>query len=379
MAFRYPLDNVRITQGWGADPQFYKQYGQNGHNGIDLAASVGTPVYAVEAGTVVYEGWGGKHGWVGKEAGIHVLIRHAGAVSNYAHLSDTVVNSGQAVSKGQLIGHIGATGVAYGPHLHFEVFPLAPNFNNGFAGRIDPMPFISTVTTATVDEIKRAYLDILERPADAGALTHYAKYTIQFVRADLAASQEKRLLDARKAEAARAAAAKAQADAAQKAADAKKAAEAQKALEAAQKAEAARLAAEAELARIAEEERIAREDAEARAKAQQELAEKAAQAAKEKDMATTAEAIKQVQQIADDVTDSDVVKQLVSRVSERTKFVIYIVGDALIGLGLIVPQIFALIHATDPVIQGALSAGILSTAGGFLLVMFGIYKSNKKQ
>ncbi|MFC7945258.1 peptidoglycan DD-metalloendopeptidase family protein [Microbacterium oxydans] len=378
MAFRYPLDNVRITQGWGADPQFYKQYGQNGHNGIDLAAPAGTPVYAAEAGTIVYEGWGGKHGWVGKEAGIHVLIRHAGAVSNYAHLSGTVVNAGQAVSKGQLIGHVGATGVAYGTHLHFEVFPLTPNFNNGFAGRIDPMPFISTVKTATADEIKRAYLDILERPADAGALTHYAKYPIDFVRSDLAASQERRALDARKAEAARLAAERAQAEAAQQAADAVKAAEAKKALEAAQKAEADRLAAEAELARIAEEERIARADAEARAKAQKELADKAAQAAKEKDMTTIAQTTKQVQELIDGVADSDIVKEIVGGISKRTKFIVYMIGDTLLGLALIAPQVIALLHTTDPVIQGALVAGILSTSGAYILTMFGIYKSGKK-
>lgn len=376
---RYPLNDVRITQGWGADPSFYAKYGQKGHNGIDLAAPAGTPVYAAEAGTIMYEGWGGKHGWVGKEAGIHVLIRHTGAVSNYAHLSSTVINTGQAVSKGQLIGHVGASGVAYGPHLHFEVFPLSPNFNNGYAGRIDPMPFIVTVKTATADEIKKAYRDILERDADAGGINHYMKYAIEFVRADLLKSQEKRDLDARKAAAAKAAAEKAQAEAAQKAADAKKTADAQKALQEAKKAEEARFAAEAELARVAEEERIAREAAEARAKAQQELADKAREEqrkAQEKAMATVAEEVSKAQDLAGEVASSDEVEQIVSKISPRTKFIVYLIGDSLIGGAIITPGIAVVAGWTDLVAVAALS-GVLSGAGGFILTMFGIYKKGK--
>lgn len=373
MALRYPLDNIRITQGWGSDPAFYAKYGQKGHNGIDFGAPVGTPVYAVEDGVVVYEGWGGGNSWVGKEAGIHVLVRHAGLVSNYAHLSQTVVNAGQAVKKGQLIGRVGATGVASGAHLHFEVFPERPDFKNGYAGRIDPMPFISTVKTATADQIKQAYRDILERDADADGIRHYQSYSIDFVRADLAKSQEKRDLDARKAAAAKAAAEKAQAEAAQRAAEAAKAAESQKALEAAKKAEADRLAAEAELARVAEEERIAREAAEARAKAQAELAEKA----KEVAMATVAETQQKAEALAQAVSESEVVQDLVAGVSKRTKLVVYFIGDALIGLGIITPGVAVVLGWEDLVRVAALS-GLLASAGGFLLTMFNIYKSRSK-
>jgi hypothetical protein len=372
---RWPLNNYTITQGFGANASYYKQFGQNGHNGIDMGAPAGTPVYAAEAGTIAFEGWGQNHSWMGSIAGISIIIRHAALHTGYAHLASTVVNNNQTVSKGQLIGYVGATGTATGPHLHFEVFPASPNFSNGYAGRIDPTPHVSSVKTATADEIKRAYREILERDADPAGITHYMKYPFDFVRKDLAASQEKRQLDARKAEAARVAAAQAASAAAKAAEDAKKAAQAKAAAEAAEKAEQQRLAAEAELARVAEEERIAREAAEARAKAQQEFETKA----KEDAMATTAEQTKQIQAIADTVAESDVVKSLISKVSDRTKFIVYCVGDSLLGLGLIVPQIIALIHATDPVTQGALLAGILSTAGGFLLVMFGIYKSSTKQ
>jgi murein DD-endopeptidase MepM/ murein hydrolase activator NlpD len=139
---RWPLDSVNVVQGFGADPNFYRQFGQNGHNGLDLAAAPGTPVYAANDGTVEFEGDGQNNSWMRSEAGICILIKHSNVYTGYAHLSDTVINKGQHVSKGQLIGHSGATGVATGPHLHFEVLPLNPDFKNGFAGRVDPGPYL---------------------------------------------------------------------------------------------------------------------------------------------------------------------------------------------------------------------------------------------
>ena len=252
MSFRYPLDKFTLTQGFGGNAEFYKQYGQKGHNGLDLAVPAGTPVYAADEGTVVFEGWGksgasGYAGWMGAPAGICIVINHIGSYGGYAHLMNTVVNNGQVVKKGQLIGHVGATGAATGSHLHFEMLPLQPNFSNGYAGRINPMPYMDSVKTATEAQIKQAYLEILERPADAGGITHYREYTIEFVRQDLANSQEKRNLDAAKA-----AHAKAAADA--KAAQAKKEADKKKAEEAAK-------AAQAEIDRIKAEEKAAEEAA----------------------------------------------------------------------------------------------------------------------
>lgn len=131
-SLRVPLDgNPSINRGFGGD----------GHNGIDYHATTGTPVYAADAGTVTFEGYGQNNSWMTGMAGICVLIKHSGEYTGYAHLSRTVINSGQQVTKGQLIGYSGATGAATGPHLHFEVLPLNPDFRNGFAGRIDPAPF----------------------------------------------------------------------------------------------------------------------------------------------------------------------------------------------------------------------------------------------
>jgi murein DD-endopeptidase MepM/ murein hydrolase activator NlpD len=138
-SFRWPLDAVKVIQGFGANPADYQPHG---HDGIDLVAPVGTPVYAANEGTVEFEGSGQNNSWMTSMAGICVLLKHSNIYTGYAHMSRTVINKGQHVSKGQLIGYSGDTGMASGPHLHFEVLPLSPDFNNGFNGRIDPGPYL---------------------------------------------------------------------------------------------------------------------------------------------------------------------------------------------------------------------------------------------
>lgn len=130
---RVPLDgSPAITRGFGVD----------GHNGIDYKVPTGIPVYAADAGTVSFEGYGQNDDRMTGKAGICILLQHSDKFTGYAHLSRTVVDKGQHVSKGQLIGYSGATGDVTGPHLHFEVLPLSPAWQNGFGGRIDPAPFL---------------------------------------------------------------------------------------------------------------------------------------------------------------------------------------------------------------------------------------------
>lgn len=86
------------------------------HNGIDLAAPTGTPIYATRSGTVTRAAYqeGG--------AGNYVSISHGdGFGSIYMHMTRYVVSVGQQVSAGQLIGYVGSTGVSSGPHLHFGI------------------------------------------------------------------------------------------------------------------------------------------------------------------------------------------------------------------------------------------------------------------
>ena len=86
------------------------------HYGVDFAGSLGSAVYAVDAGVVVYAGW---NTW--GYGNLIVLDHGNGWQSLYAHLSQINVKCGQSVGQGDVIGLIGATGNATGPHLHFEV------------------------------------------------------------------------------------------------------------------------------------------------------------------------------------------------------------------------------------------------------------------
>ncbi|MBV8160936.1 MAG: M23 family metallopeptidase [Acidimicrobiia bacterium] len=89
------------------------------HPGVDLHAAMGDPVAAAGDGTVVLAGMA-PAGFAGY--GNLVMIDHGGGIATlYAHLSRVDVTMGEVVRQGQLLGAVGATGVATGPHLHFEV------------------------------------------------------------------------------------------------------------------------------------------------------------------------------------------------------------------------------------------------------------------
>ena len=85
------------------------------HQGVDLSAPAGTPIYATRAGIVTTATYGSA-------AGYYVTINHGDGFSSiYMHMTNYVVSAGQAVSAGQLIGYVGKTGVATGNHLHFGI------------------------------------------------------------------------------------------------------------------------------------------------------------------------------------------------------------------------------------------------------------------
>lgn len=86
------------------------------HRGIDIAADVGTPIYAAADGVIEFAGWNaGGYGNM-------IEIRHAdGSMTRYAHLNRISVRSGQRIGQSQQIGEMGSTGYSTGPHLHFEV------------------------------------------------------------------------------------------------------------------------------------------------------------------------------------------------------------------------------------------------------------------
>jgi murein DD-endopeptidase MepM/ murein hydrolase activator NlpD len=122
---QYPVSSVNITQYFGntafstQNPQVYSG---GGHNGIDLAVKVGTPVFAAADGVVVGTG-NTDASCSGVSFGKWVLIRHTNGLSTlYAHLSVIQSAAGQTVAAGDKIGLSGNTGYSTGPHVHFTVY-----------------------------------------------------------------------------------------------------------------------------------------------------------------------------------------------------------------------------------------------------------------
>lgn len=96
----------------------YRSQGLHGYNAIDLAAPIGTPMYASASGDVILSRSGGWNGGYGS----YIVIRHPnGTQTLYAHNSQNIVSAGQHVVQGQVIGYVGSTGRSTGPHIHFEI------------------------------------------------------------------------------------------------------------------------------------------------------------------------------------------------------------------------------------------------------------------
>ncbi len=120
--FNWPLQNVEITSPFG-------KRGKDFHEGLDLRAPTGTPVFASQSGVVLYAGQQIR-GY-----GKLVVVRHPGRIATlYAHNSKLLVRHGQQVRQGEKICISGATGHVSGPHLHFEIRKgLSP---------LNPLPYL---------------------------------------------------------------------------------------------------------------------------------------------------------------------------------------------------------------------------------------------
>lgn len=114
-----PLDFFRISSRF-SNSRFHpvlKRY--RAHHGVDYAAPVGTPVYAIGAGTVIAKGYQANGG------GNYLKIKHNGTyTTSYMHLSrfEKGIKVGKKVAQKEVIGYVGSTGLATGPHLDFRVF-----------------------------------------------------------------------------------------------------------------------------------------------------------------------------------------------------------------------------------------------------------------
>ncbi|WP_448617226.1 M23 family metallopeptidase [Geodermatophilus sp. URMC 65] len=102
------------------------------HGGVDIAAPIGTPIYAAHSGVVARAGTATGFGFA-------VYIRgDDGAVTVYGHVNQYFVRAGERVVAGELIAEVGNRGQSTGPHLHFEVHPSGAMYG----GQVDPVPWL---------------------------------------------------------------------------------------------------------------------------------------------------------------------------------------------------------------------------------------------
>jgi len=113
---RVPIVAGKLTSGFGVRYHPILGYSRP-HTGVDWAAPIGTPIFAAGNGTIISEGWDSGYGR-------RIEIQHAnGYITTYNHMSGFARGTaeGTRVRQGQVIGYLGQTGLATGPHLHYEV------------------------------------------------------------------------------------------------------------------------------------------------------------------------------------------------------------------------------------------------------------------
>jgi murein DD-endopeptidase MepM/ murein hydrolase activator NlpD len=125
-----PVKTAEFTSGYGIRSDPFQGRAAR-HQGIDLAAPMGTPIYATADGMVTEAAWNsGGYGNL-------IKVDHGrGIETRYAHLSSMAVRPGQRITRGQVIGRMGSTGRSTGSHLHYEV---------RIDGRaVNPIPFMKS-------------------------------------------------------------------------------------------------------------------------------------------------------------------------------------------------------------------------------------------
>ena len=140
----WPTEDRVITQAFGANPDYYAQFGLAGHEGVDLRAIIGSRIMAAVAGVVVRVGDDelpaaqGGHNY-GRRIYVQSVIDGIQHTLVYAHLLERLVDVGDQVAAGQIIGRADTTGNAQGSHLHMTVYQEGAQWPGYPAGIIDPM------------------------------------------------------------------------------------------------------------------------------------------------------------------------------------------------------------------------------------------------
>lgn len=147
-----PLDGGQMTSGYGMrNHPILRQ--RRRHNGVDIAAPTGTPVYATADGIISRADWFSSYG-------LYISIDHGADVeTRYAHLSRLAVAAGDRVEIGDVIGYVGSTGRSTGPHLHYEIRI------GGVA--VNPIPYM--VETETQSRMATSSADLLPGRRRVGA------------------------------------------------------------------------------------------------------------------------------------------------------------------------------------------------------------------
>ncbi len=118
----WPLDYIYVTQSFGKTEAGKRLYANGTHNGVDFRAPIGTPVKALADGVVAGIGDTDIQ-CPGVSFGRFVLIKYNnGLASTFGHLSLIKVNTGDKVSRGEIVGYSGNTGYSTGPHLHLSIY-----------------------------------------------------------------------------------------------------------------------------------------------------------------------------------------------------------------------------------------------------------------
>ncbi len=121
----FPLakkDFVKMSSAYG-DRYHPVQHKMKKHQGLDLVAKMGKPVYASAAGLVLKSDWDSGYG------NRVILLHFNGVKTLYGHLSKSEVRRAQLVKAGEVIGFVGDTGQTTGPHLHYEIWVKSKKIN----------------------------------------------------------------------------------------------------------------------------------------------------------------------------------------------------------------------------------------------------------
>ena len=169
--------SFRFSSGFGSR-KAPKAGASSNHNGNDLGAASGDPIFSVKSGTV-------SKVWYGDKGGNQVIVKHDdGTSGGYAHLSKFGVKEGDRIAGGALVGYVGNTGISTGPHLHFT-------YRDANGNLVDPNT-IFNFKTFTRDKKPKGYMDDFgynATPKKEGQISfthnnplniHYSDFTRQY-------------------------------------------------------------------------------------------------------------------------------------------------------------------------------------------------------